>query len=272
MQGLNIITADQRMAEKKSVKMLLLGSTGIGKTTQIRTLDPATTLFVDLEAGDLAVQDFPVDQIRPQTWPEMVDLACYLGGPNRNLPDTTSYSQKHFDTVVEKYGDESALAKYSTYFIDSITVASRICFKWCEQQPECTTRNGEKDVRATYGLLGREMMAWLSHLQHTRNKNVIFVCILDEREDEFNRKYFAPQIEGSKIAREMPGIVDEVVSMTLVRPEDGDPYRAFVCQPDNEQGLPAKDRSGRLACIEQPDLGKLIEKLTGANVPQQKAA
>jgi hypothetical protein len=40
------------------------------------------------------------------------------------------------------------------------------------------------------------MIAWLTHLQHTRNKNIWFVGILDERIDDFNRKVFAPQIEG----------------------------------------------------------------------------
>ena len=38
--------------------------------------------------------------------------------------------------------------------------------------------------------------------------------------------------------------------------------QAFVCTPDNQWNYPAKDRSGRLAPIEQPDLGMLLSKLT----------
>jgi hypothetical protein len=34
------------------------------------------------------------------------------------------------------------------------------------------------------------MIGWLTHLQHTRGKNVWFVRILDERLDDFNRKVF----------------------------------------------------------------------------------
>jgi hypothetical protein len=39
------------------------------------------------------------------------------------------------------------------------------------------------------------MIGWLTHLQHTRAKNVWFVGILDERLDDFNRKVFSPQVK-----------------------------------------------------------------------------
>jgi predicted GTPase len=48
----NIIGADQRLSEKRGVKALVVGPTGVGKTSLLRTLDPAHTLFVDIEAGD----------------------------------------------------------------------------------------------------------------------------------------------------------------------------------------------------------------------------
>ena len=49
------------------------------------------------------------------------------------------------------------------------------------------------------------MIAWLTHLQHTRAKNVWFVGILDEKLDDFNRRIFQPQIDGSKTGLELPG-------------------------------------------------------------------
>ena len=47
--SLPIISADQRLKEKKGIKLLLLGPSGVGKTTLLLTLDPETTLFMDLE-------------------------------------------------------------------------------------------------------------------------------------------------------------------------------------------------------------------------------
>jgi hypothetical protein len=43
---------------------------------------------------------------------------------------------------------------------------------------------------------------------------------------------------------------------------DGKLARAFVCTSPNPWGYPAKDRSGRLEQLEEPNLGKLITKLT----------
>ena len=244
---------------------MIVGPAGVGKTSLLRTLDPKTTLFIDLEAGDLAVQDLDVDTLRPETWENCRDLACYLTGPNASLPATATYSQAHYDAVCGEFQD-AKLSKYETYFIDSITVAGRLCFRWCEQQPESFTDRGKKDVRSTYGLMGREMVSWLNQLQFCRGKNVIFVGILENLKDEFNTTSWHLQIEGSKTGKELPGIVDELATMQFVDFGDGNPVRALVCTSPNAWNYPAKDRSGRLEQIEQPHLGKWLAKLTGKGV------
>lgn len=260
---LKIISADERMAQDKGVKALIVGPAGVGKTTLLRTLDGKSTLFVDLEAGDLAVQDVKVDTFQPRTWEECRDLACYLGGPNPALPATAVYSQAHYDAIAESMGGPAALDKYETYFLDSITVAGRLCFRWCEQQPESFNDRGKKDTRGTYGLMGREMIGWLTHLQHTRGKNVIFVGILENLKDEFNVTSWQLQIEGGKTGKELPGIVDQIATMQFVDFGDGTPTRALICTQPNQWNYPAKDRSGRLEPIEEPHLGKWLAKLTG---------
>ena len=135
---LQIISADERMKEKRGHKIVVCGQSGVGKTTLARTLDSDKTLFMDLEAGDAAIEGLPIDVIRPRTWPECRDLACFLGGGNPSLADESAYSQKHFEYVSAQYGDrEAMMTKYDTLFVDSITVAGRLCFQWCLQQPEC---------------------------------------------------------------------------------------------------------------------------------------
>ncbi|PWU71779.1 hypothetical protein DK867_17550 [Ochrobactrum sp. POC9] len=260
--ALPIILADQRLAAPRSIKGCIFGKSGIGKTSLLWTLDPATTLFMDLEAGDLAIEGWAGDTIRPRTWDECRDFAVFIGGANPALRDDQPYSQAHHDAVVTRLGDPDQLDRYHTVFIDSITVAGRLCFQWAKGQPEAfSDKTGKPDIRGAYGLHGREMIAWLTHLQHTRSKNIWFVGILDEKLDDFNRKQFVPQIDGAKTGLELPGIVDEVISMVELRDDDGAPYRAFVCQTLNPYGFPAKDRSGRLDMIEPPDLGRLMDKI-----------
>jgi AAA domain len=257
-----IIGADQRLAERRGAKILLVGPTGVGKTSLLRTLDPSRILFIDVEAGDLSVQDVPVDTIRIDDWPAARNLACRIGGPNPSFGETSCYSAAHYDAIG---GALDNLDKYDVVFVDSITAISRLSFRWAEQQPEVfSERTGRKDVRGAYGLHGREMIAWLNQLQHARCKSVIFVGILERIVDEFNKAEWQLQLEGGKTGRELPGIVDLIMTMQWIDFGDGTPVRAFVCTSPNSWGYPAKDRSGRLGQIEEPHLGKLIEKLTAA--------
>ena len=262
--SLPIISADQRLAEPRGIKDCIFGKSGIGKTSLLWTLDPAATLFMDLEAGDLAIEGWPGDTIRPRTWAECRDFAVFIGGPNPSFRDDQPYSQAHFDAVSARFGERAVLDRYQTIFIDSITVAGRLCFQWCKGQPEALSeKTGKPDVRGAYGLHGREMIGWLTHLQHTRAKNVWFVGILDEKLDDFNRRFFSAQIDGSKTGNELPGIVDQVITMAEMKADDGSAARAFVCQTLNPWGYPAKDRSGRLDMVEEPHLGRLMEKIRG---------
>jgi hypothetical protein len=149
-------------------------------------------------------------------------------------------------------------------FVDSISAISRLSFRWAEQQPEAfSERSGKKDIRSAYGLHAREMLLWLNHLQHARAKHVIFVGVLERVADEFNKTEWQLQAEGSKTSRELPAIVDQIITMQFVDYGDGKPpTRGFVCTSPNPWSYPAKDRSGRLDRIEPPDLGKLLSKLT----------
>lgn len=268
MSGLPIISADERLKEKRGIKGVIFGKSGIGKTSLLWTLDAQKTLFFDLEAGDLVVQGWEGDAIRPKTWQECRDFAVFIGGANPSLRDNQTFSQAHYDAVCEKYGDPKILDQYDTIFIDSITVAGRLCFQWCKGQPQAfSDKTGKEDTRGAYGLHGQEMIAWLTHLQHTRDKNIWFVGILDEKLDDFNRKVFSPQIEGSKTGNELPGIFDQVITMAEIQASDGSSYRAFVNHHINPYGFDAKDRSGRLDLLEKPHLGELMTKIKGKVKP-----
>jgi AAA domain len=155
-------------------------------------------------------------------------------------------------------------------FVDSITDLTRQAMAWAKTRPEAfSEKTGKPDTRGAYGLLAREVIALLKHLQHAPGKTVIFVGILERVVDDFNREQWQPQMEGGKAGRELPGIVDQVISMSLFEPE-GDGWRhepakgqvrRLVCRAANPFGLPAKDRSGRLDLTEPANLGALLAKI-----------
>lgn len=262
--GFSIITADERLAEPQSIKGIIYGPHGVGKTSLLRTVDPETTLFINLEGGELAVQDVPVDMVRIRSWQDARDMACLISGPSPALPSDKPYSQAHYDAVAAST-DPAFLSKYNLVFWDSISVAGRLCLQWCQQQPEALSeKTGKADNRGAYGLLGKELIKWFTVIQHTPRKDVWVVGGLDEKLDDFNRKMWIPQIDGSKAQLEVPGIFDQVVSMVPMHADDGTVYRAFVCHKLNPWGYPAKDRSGRLEVMEKPHLGELMDKIRTA--------
>jgi hypothetical protein len=284
--ALKIVSADERLARRPKVNIALFGPSGVGKTFQARTLDPETTLFIDAESGMLAVQDWRGDcieileearKIAAHPWEYARALACLLRGPDPaadNQPGATDpYNNAAFESYKAALGDPAMFDKYETIFVDSITVAGRMSFSWSQRQPEAySEKTGKPDTRGAYGLHGREMVRWLTMLQHIPGKSIIVVGILDEIIDDFNRAVFQPQIDGAKTALALPGIFDQVVTLATFAVNDQGQasvdlkkgtQRGFVCHQNNGFGVPAKDRSGRLALIEPPDLGALMKKIAG---------
>jgi hypothetical protein len=270
--SLRLVTAAMRLSTAiAKTTMCILGPSGSGKTSLIRGLPGKDTLCLDFEAGLMSVQDWDGDSIPIRSFEDARDIACLIGGVNPAADPAGYYSEGHHAHVVKTYPDLAELVSAKRYiFVDSITDLSRQAMAWSKQQPEAVSeRTGKPDVRGAYGLLAREMITLLKHLQHAEGRTTIFVGILEQITDEFGRVTWQPQLEGGKVARELPGIVDQVATLGLFEPEgDGwrhDPVkgrtRRLVCQTVNPFGLPAKDRSGRLAVTEPADLSALLTKI-----------
>lgn len=280
-------TLKERRANQK-INIVLFAPSGAGKTTQARFLDPETTLFIDGEAGTLALTGparlengqtlppwegtvFDIRKHATQTgihpWELSRAIACLLAGPD---PSASSgpYSKAMYEQYVAALGGPEQFDRFKTIYVDSATVFSRWSFDWAQKQPEAfSEKTGKPDTRGAYGLHGREMVAWATQLQH-QSKNIILSCILDEKTDDFGRKIWEPQIVGGMAGRELPGIFDIVLTLNTFKTGDGKSYRAFATQKDNPYGYPAKDRSSLLSPLEEPNLGKLIAKIQGVTAPQ----
>lgn len=301
--ALRLITATERLAEANLRDTIaIFGPYNIGKTSQVLTLDESSTLFINIEGGMKSIAHWKGAHLDIRTWPDFVDVACLVGGANpavdySRLPrDFYSaprpekaleilhhcgsefvFSEMHYNAVVAAYSAEIDRSRFRTLYIDSITDATRLGMLWAQQQPEAfSAKTGARDVRGAYGALGREAIRTLKHFQNSPAKSIIYVGGLVAGRDEFDRPIWEPQMEGGKTARELPFIVDTVLTMDLFdwsaeygyqhNPARG-AFLAFCCHKQNPWGLPAKDRSGQLDLIEEPNLKKIIEKL---NLPARQ--
>lgn len=276
--AVKIITADERMRESLGrTTAAIFGIYGVGKTSLLYTLDAESTLAFDFEGGFKSVMTWQGDSIEVRSWQDAIDLACYIGGPDpAEVLWTNHFSKEHYEHCVGLYGSKSArpidLAKYKTIFFDSISDLIAAKMKHAQSRNMVMGKNKEMtlDTRGAYGDVGREGMQFIRHMQHC-DKNVIWIGRLEMIIDEFKREIWQPQLDGQKVARELPGVVDQVITMSFFdysdavgwthNPTNG-ALRAFVCQRRNPWGLPAKERTmGNLEMVEEPHLGKLIEKI-----------
>ena len=93
---------------------------------------------------------------RPDLLPVLYERA---GFSQPALRDDQSYSQAHYDQVCAQFGDPAMLAKYSLIFVDSITVAGRLCLQWAKGQPQAfSEKTGKPDTRGAYGLHASELV------------------------------------------------------------------------------------------------------------------
>lgn len=266
-------TADERLSASPRTNIVITGPSGSGKTTLATTLPADETLFVDLEAGTKALGNWRgtvldvrkvATQLVVHPWQLARALACVMCGPDPAADPNdwgNPYSRVNYDAYCTALGGADVFDRFKYVFWDSATVAGRHSFAWCQAQPEAfSEKTGKPDTRGAYGLHGRELVRWLTTIQHIPNKSTIIAAILNEEVDDLRRVTYSLQIDGGKAKAELPGIFDNIMTLGIFKDSDGKEFRALVCTGVNEWGYLAKDRSGALEMVEPPDLMHVIKK------------
>ena len=210
------------------VKVLCYGAAGAGKTSLIKTLP--NPIVLSAEGGLLSIQDADLPYI------EINDMA----------------------TLQEAYKwlTESADAKgFQSVALDSISEIAEVVLN--------AEKKATKDPRQAYGAMQEQMADIIRAFRDISGKNVYMSAKLEKTQDEQGRILYGPSMPGNKTGQALPYFYDEVLALRVEKDAEGNTQRALMCDSD---GLwLAKDRSGKLAAWEAPDLGAIIAKIGGKN-------
>ena len=210
------------------VKVLCYGAAGAGKTSLIKTLP--NPIVLSAEGGLLSIQDADLPYI------EITDMA----------------------TLQEAYKwlTESADAKgFQSVALDSISEIAEVVLN--------AEKKATKDPRQAYGAMQEQMADIIRAFRDIGGKNVYMSAKLEKTQDEQGRILYGPSMPSNKTGQALPYFYDEVLALRVEKDAEGNTQRALMCDSD---GLwLAKDRSGKLAAWEAPDLGAIIAKIGGKN-------
>ena len=210
------------------VKVLCYGAAGAGKTSLIKTLP--NPIVLSAEGGLLSIQDADLPYI------EISDMA----------------------TLQEAYKwlTESADASgFQSVALDSISEIAEVVLN--------AEKKATKDPRQAYGAMQEQMADIIRAFRDLPGRHVYMSAKLEKTQDEMGRVLYAPSMPGNKTGQALPYHFDEVLALRVEKDAEGNTQRALMCDSD---GLwLAKDRSGKLAAWEAPDLGAIIAKIGGKN-------
>ena len=208
------------------VKVLVYGQAGAGKTSLIKTLP--SPIVLSAEGGLLSVQDADLPFIEVDGMETLKEAWLWL---------TESKEAQAYKSVA----------------LDSISEIAEVVLN--------AEKKATKDPRQAYGAMQEQMADIIRAFRDLPNRHVYMSAKLEKSQDEMGRILYAPSMPGNKTGQSLPYYFDEVLALRIERDGEGNTQRALMCDGD---GLwLAKDRSGKLAPWEAPDLGAIIAKIGG---------
>lgn len=223
------LTTSSQAARENGIKCMVYAQAGAGKTTLASTFGDIPVVVISAEAGLLSLRDFNIPVIEINTVKDIEDAYRYLTE------------------------DEDGM-KFKAVVVDSISEIAETLL--------AAEKAANKDGRAAYGETNTKMMELLRAFRDLQGRHVLFISKLEKAKDEMTGgMLYGPSMPGARLGQAIPYLTDLVFAIRLEKDSDGNTQRWLQCQPDFS--WQAKDRSGKLAQFEEPNMREVIRKVTG---------
>lgn len=207
----------------EGIKMLVYGPAGWGKTVLCSTAP--VPLIISAEKGLLSIKgkDIPYIEVN------------------------------NMEEIGEAYSFIAETDEYKTVCLDSISDIAEVML--LELKPQYT------DKRQAYGEMADQILSLLKALRNLSHVNVVVTAKARQIVSDVGVSSFVPSCPGQVLPAQIPYIFDLMLPIKIGKLEDDTTYRFLQTQPSLKWA--AKDRSGLLDPMEEPDLTKLFAKIRG---------
>ncbi len=210
---------------------LISGASGVGKTSLVKTMNPAETLIVSAESG----------------------LLCLNG------TDYEVINIENFDDMIEVIGilqNDSTKAKFKNIYIDSLT-----------EILDCLNA----DMAAKYPDKNKTFQRWdeyfskavglIKILRDMAPYNIVFTSLTSQEKDGLEMKDIF-DFPMARLKGKIKSFFDLSLHYKIIETEDNGPQRMLIT--DEAYSSLAKDRSGKLEAHEEPNLYQIMNKILTA--------
>ena len=227
-------TTTSKVSVSNGVKILVYSSAGMGKTLLCATAP--TPIIISAESGLLSLNPKNQQKILGQ----VVDIPVIT---------ITTYQELQEAYLFIK--NDPHAQKFQTICIDSITEVAETIL--------ANAKLEFKDARQAYGVLIENTVKLIKDFRDLPGKHVYMSAKQAKFKDETTGgMLFGPSMPGNALPQQIPYLFDEVFNLNIAKSEQRE-YRYLRTQPDLQYD--AKDRSGALDAIEQPNLSNIINKI-----------
>lgn len=212
------------------IKMLVYGDPGTGKTPLATTAPRPVMLLVEPGARSLSQSYMP----------------CYAAYDATTDKGKLDRINQFFDWCTKS----REMDNFDTICIDSVSMYAEIALSYAEATV--------KDGRAVYGAVLDEVMPKMRDLFYMKNKHIYLIA--KRAMIEVDKKTITrPLFPGKALNAQIPHLYDEILYLEKVF-VPGQAEATSMWRTRATPSILARDRSGKLAEYEPPDLTQLIAK------------